>query len=75
MARPDHLAAQTLPRMEAAKLRHLAAWYREFAERAGNPVIWEARLLTAERLEADANRFEAELSSTEPDRGNAPAAL
>jgi len=25
------------------KLRELAAWYREFAERAGNPAIWEAR--------------------------------
>jgi hypothetical protein len=25
-------------------LRKLAAWYREFAERAGNPVIWEMRL-------------------------------
>jgi hypothetical protein len=28
------------------KLRELAAWYREFAERAGNPAIWEARLRT-----------------------------
>jgi hypothetical protein len=27
-----------------SKLRELAAWYREFAERAGNPSIWEARL-------------------------------
>ena len=30
------------------KLRELAGWYREFAERAGNPVIWEARLRTGE---------------------------
>jgi hypothetical protein len=22
------------------KLRELASWYREFAERAGNPAIW-----------------------------------
>jgi hypothetical protein len=26
------------------KLRELACWHREFAERAGNPAIWEARL-------------------------------
>jgi hypothetical protein len=26
------------------ELRKLAAWYCEFAERAGNPTIWEARL-------------------------------
>jgi hypothetical protein len=30
------------------ELRKVAAWYREFAERAGNPTIWEARLQTAE---------------------------
>jgi hypothetical protein len=24
------------------KLRELACWYREFAERSGNPAIWEA---------------------------------
>ena len=24
------------------KLRKLAGWYREFAERAGNPAIWHA---------------------------------
>jgi hypothetical protein len=29
------------------KLRELAGWSREFAERAGNPAIWEARLRTA----------------------------
>ena len=39
-------------------LRELAAWYRSFAERAGNPVIWEARLLMAEDLEAEAERIE-----------------
>ncbi len=41
------------------KLRGLAAWYRRFAERAENPVIWEARLQTAEELEAEADRIEA----------------
>jgi hypothetical protein len=41
-----------------AKLRELAAWYREQAERAGNPVIWEARLRTAEELDEEADRIE-----------------
>jgi hypothetical protein len=39
------------------ELRRLAAWYREFAERAGNPAIWEARLKTAEALERKAGRL------------------
>jgi hypothetical protein len=43
-----------------AELRKLAAWYREFAERAGNPMIWEARLRTAEELTAEADRLEKE---------------
>jgi hypothetical protein len=40
------------------KLRELASWYREFAERAGNPAIWHARLTTAEELEREADRLE-----------------
>ena len=40
------------------KLRKLAAWYREFAERAGNPAIWDARLQTAENFEREAARLE-----------------
>ena len=40
------------------KLRNLAAWYREFAEQAGNPVIWESRLLMAESLELEAQRVD-----------------
>jgi hypothetical protein len=40
------------------KLRALAGWYREFAERAGNPAIWEARLMTARDLERKADRLE-----------------
>jgi short-subunit dehydrogenase len=39
---------------EAQRLRDLAAWYRAFAERAGNPAIWDARLRTAEDLEKEA---------------------
>ena len=45
------------------ELRELASWYREFAERAGNPTIWEARLLMAEDLEAEAARIERDLSA------------
>jgi len=44
---------------DLAELRRLAAWYREFAERAGDPAIWDRRLRTAERLEAEADRIEA----------------
>ena len=44
------------------RLRQLASWYREFAERAGNPEIWEARLRTAEDLEAEAVRVETALA-------------
>ncbi len=40
---------------DSAKLRALASWYRNLAERAGNPAIWEARLRTAETLEAEAD--------------------
>lgn len=40
------------------KLRELAAWYREFAERTQNPTIWHARLRTAEDLESEALRLE-----------------
>jgi hypothetical protein len=56
------------PSVKARMLRELAAWYRESAERAGNPVIWESRLLTAADLEADADRIEAQdaQSTTSP---------
>ena len=50
---------QTLEMADADDLRKLAAWYREFAERAGNPTIWAARLRTAEEMEAEAERIEA----------------
>ena len=43
---------------DPAKLRELAAWYREFAEQSGNPTIWDGRLRTAEDLEAEANQLE-----------------
>jgi hypothetical protein len=44
---------------EPQRLRELAAWYREFAERAGNPWIWEARLKQADDLEQEAAHLEA----------------
>jgi hypothetical protein len=50
----------TMPDPE--KLRELARWYREFAERAGNPAIWDSRLRTAEELEAEARRIERPLA-------------
>jgi hypothetical protein len=40
------------------RLRELGTWYREFAERTGNPTIWEARLRTAAELEKEAARLE-----------------
>jgi hypothetical protein len=44
--------------VKARMLRELAAWYRTSAARAGNPVIWESRLLTAMDLDAEASRLE-----------------
>jgi hypothetical protein len=43
---------------EARRLRELAVWYRAYAKRAANPAIWDARLRTAEDLEAQAARIE-----------------
>jgi hypothetical protein len=48
------------------KLRQLAAWYREFAERAGNPVIWEGRLRMAENLEARADEVSRRVAHGSP---------
>ena len=47
---------------EPEKLRELASWYREFAEHTGNPAIGDARLRTAEDLEAEAARLETALT-------------
>jgi hypothetical protein len=43
---------------DSKKLRDLASWYRAFAERTANPLIWDARLRTAEDIEAEAARIE-----------------
>jgi hypothetical protein len=58
-----HLVGRALKRRERGvpdpeKLRELASWYREFAEHTDNPAIWDARLRTAEDLEAEAARLE-----------------
>ena len=50
--------AEIAPAVKAPMLRELAAWYRTFATRAGNPVVWESRLRTAEDLDAQAGRLE-----------------
>ena len=42
----------------AAELRALAAWYRNYADLAGNPAIWAGRLATAEDLEREASALE-----------------
>ena len=52
--------AEVAPAVKAQMLRELAAWYRILATRAGNPVVWESRLLTAEDLDAQAGRLEQE---------------
>ena len=43
---------------QAEKLRELAAWYREFAERAENPAVWDMRLRMAEDLEREAGQLD-----------------
>jgi hypothetical protein len=50
---------------DPAKLRELAAWYREFAEQSGNPAIWDGRLRTAEDLEAEASQLETRSAQPE----------
>jgi hypothetical protein len=52
------MAAGFLQAKNPMELRELAAWYREFAERAGNPVIWDCRLRMADYLEEEAEQLE-----------------
>jgi len=44
--------------VDHVRLRALASWHREQAERAPSPVIWDARLRTAEDFDAEADRIE-----------------
>jgi len=43
---------------DATRLRELAAWYRNQAERAGDPRIWDSRLRTAIDLDDEADAIE-----------------
>ena len=49
-----------------AKLRNLASWYREFAEKAAAPWIWEARVLRADDLEREADLLADRYSAQRP---------
>ena len=49
-----------------AELRNLASWYREFAEKAALPWIWEARVLRAEDLEREADLLADRYSAQRP---------
>jgi hypothetical protein len=53
---------------ESDKLSELASWYREFAERAGNPTIWEGRLRMAKDLDREAERIERNLAADSVER-------
>jgi hypothetical protein len=57
---------------EAQKLRELAAWYRAFAERAGVAWIWEARLMRAQALEAEAERLDRIGTQSVSEQGSHP---
>jgi hypothetical protein len=59
---------------DPAKLRELASWYREFAERTENTVIWEGRLRMAEDLEDEAERLEGRELQTGSECRNSKAA-
>lgn len=45
------------PNSDPLKLRELALWFRQQADRAGSPHVWDARLRTAEDLEARAEKL------------------
>jgi hypothetical protein len=70
----------TMDEDQTRRLRDLAVWYREFAERTGDPVIWDARLRTAEDLEREAEAVERAAAQQAvgrppPDRHRRPPAL
>jgi len=50
-----------IPLENPQKLRELAAWYRNYAERANTPWVCEGRLQTAEDLERAARILEKSL--------------
>lgn len=56
---------------DPGELRKFASWYREFAERAGNPAVWVARLRTAEALEREASQLEDRSDQSQVDQRSA----
>jgi hypothetical protein len=67
------LAMEEIGTQGPSKLRELASWYREFADRAGNPAIWDARLRTAADLDAEAERSERRLAADSRVTGRLPS--
>lgn len=59
----SHLCQTEIAMESPDRLRELATWYREFADKAGAPDIWERRLLTAETLERAANEIDCHAGS------------
>jgi putative MATE family efflux protein len=57
---------------EVARLRDLAAWYRDISERAGNPRIWESRLQMADELDRESDRLERQYLDGSPAVAAAP---
>jgi len=53
-----------IPLEDLERLRRLAAWYRDYAERAHTPWVGEGRLRTAEELERHAALLEASRNVT-----------
>jgi hypothetical protein len=54
-----------IPLEDPERLRKLAAWYRDYAERAHTPWVSEGRLQTAVELQRHAARLEGCCSVTE----------
>jgi hypothetical protein len=52
-------AMPNIPLEDPVELRQLAAWYRDYSERASTPWVCEGRLQTAEELERYATLLEA----------------
>jgi hypothetical protein len=44
---------------KSRELRNRSAWFRDYAERTRNPMIWELRLRRAEELEKEADEIES----------------
>ena len=60
---------------DPCKLRELARWYREFAERTGNPDIWHARLITAKDLEREPIAWKRWRPGATRDRATGPLSM